>query len=229
MNNQLSYICNDYNSIQFLGKNQQGLQILLKPNESIILNKDSVSYYSNKFSENLHYKKQAIEELLENSTVYNKFNKSKEMYLNPKTTLNKFGKSFDFKSNNFIKFTNENKELQYIGVSSIGKIMTINTRLYYKLFINSNYIIAFDSDISLYTYPIYNKKLCKEFDYYPSYNYFKSFVVGYSCEGNDRSKINYNCIETIHNTISNNSNLTISNNISTDNKYIYIQSESKLI
>lgn len=180
---------------QIIGDNQQGIQFLLNQGESIIINSEAVSYFSSKLDENDITKKQAIEELTEEADKIKNKDISNFSYLG-------FGVPTKLSKKEFVKFSNFSKELQYIGVSSNGRIMTLNPILYDHLFININNVIAYTQGISLYLFQSMMTKMKFDFFKIPNAEFFNFYLMG------------------LNNQV---------NNGVTDYQRLYLQSESKFI
>ena len=180
---------------QIIGDNQQGIQFLLNHGESIIINSETISYFSSKLDENEITKKQAIEELTEEA------DKIKNKEINNYSYLG-LGTPSKLTKKEFVKFSNFSKELQYIGVSSNGRIMTLNPLLYDHLFINIHNIIAYTQGISLFLFQSMMTKMKFDFLKIPNAEFFNFYLMG------------------LNNQV---------NNGVTDYQRLYLQSESKLI
>ena len=94
----------EFPSISVIGNEVQSLQVVLKNNESLIINSNYLSYVS---SINLQ------------ETQYNKIN-------------NLISHSNDNKANNtnYVRLKNTNNSIEYIGLSHLGKIIKIKRLLY---------------------------------------------------------------------------------------------------
>lgn len=146
------------NKYQILCENepQQGIQFILNFNNSVVINSQYLSYFSEGIIESNLSEKTVNEELLLNayearSKMSNNNNYKENSNKNESQVLNGFInlKTYDIKNNNYIKYTNNTKELKYIGAGNNGKIMTINPLLYKSLFVNRKNILAFTSNIKL--------------------------------------------------------------------------------
>lgn len=138
-----------------LGENQQGLQLLIQPNEGVIAKQDLVSYHSPDLEEFFSDTKHALETLLEES----KSGPEAAKNLNSADFAN-LGSGKLVASKNYIKYINTSKELQYIGISSAGKVMVIDPNIYGSFFVRSSKVIAYGTNIQLFSLPEINKNLC---------------------------------------------------------------------
>ena len=123
----------EFPSINVIGNEVQSLQIVLKNNESLIINSNYLSYVS---SINLQ------------ETQYNKIN-------------NLISNSNDNKANNtnYIRLKNTNNTIEYIGLSHLGKIIKINPLLYKDLIIREDCILCFSESLNLINDNEINKKI----------------------------------------------------------------------
>ena len=127
---------------------QQGIQVLLYPNDSIILNSLYVSYFSPDLKETSYDKKPVLDELLKQSIKNNQGLKSLDQQYED---LEKERKDiYEFKNKNFIRYSNDSKEPKYIGASKNGKVLTININLYDNIFVLHENIIGFNSNMCFY-------------------------------------------------------------------------------
>ena len=123
----------EFPSINVIGNEVQSLQIVLKNNESLIINSHYLSYVS---SMNLQ------------ETQYNKIN-------------NLISNSNNYKANNtnYIRLKNINNTIEYIGLSHLGKIIKINPLLYKDLIIREDCILCFNESLNLINDNEINKKI----------------------------------------------------------------------
>ena len=123
----------EFPSINVIGNEVQSLQIVLKNNESLIINSHYLSYVS---SMNLQ------------ETQYNKIN-------------NLISNSNNYKANNtnYIRLKNINNTIEYIGLSHLGKIIKINPLLYKDLIIREDCILCFSESLNLINDNEINKKI----------------------------------------------------------------------
>ena len=123
----------EFPNISIIGNEVQSLQVVLKNNESLIINSNYLSYVS---SINLQ------------ETQYNKIN-------------NLISNSNDNKANNinYIRLKNTNNTMEYIGLSHLGKIIKINQLLYKDLMIREDCILCFNESLNLINDNEINKKI----------------------------------------------------------------------
>ena len=123
----------EFPSISVIGNEVQSLQVVLKNNESLIINSNYLSYVS---SINLQ------------ETQYNKIN-------------NLISHSNDNKANNtnYVRLKNTNNSIEYIGLSHLGKIIKINPLLYKDLIIREDCILCFNESLNLINDNEINKKI----------------------------------------------------------------------
>ena len=123
----------EFPNISIIGNEVQSLQVVLKNNESLIINSHYLSYVS---SMNLQ------------ETQYNKIN-------------NLISHSNDNKANNtnYIRLKNTNNTIEYIGLSHLGKIIKINPLLYKDLIIREDCILCFNESLNLINDNEINKKI----------------------------------------------------------------------
>lgn len=210
---------------------KQGLQIVLTPNEWIITNINFIYYMSSKVTvTNLFKYKKSKPDLFEDYN--NKYNNSKknnkEDDLTKKntnnsnnyiTTLLKEGHAIKSYSNNIVVCKNNDASIQYIGLSSSGKIMQINCKINNNMYINISYILCYDNNISLYNDIKKNKNIGNCLSNIAQENMFEANNINY---------IKYNCIR--FNNRNYIFNLTVLENYDiNDNQYVYLQTQSKLL
>ena len=123
----------EFPSINVIGDGIQSLQVVLKKNESLIINSQYLSYVS---SMNLQ------------ETQYNKINN-----LIPNSNENKANNT------NYIRLKNINNTIEYIGLSHLGKIIKINPLLYKDLMIREDCILCFNESLNLINDNEINKKI----------------------------------------------------------------------
>ena len=123
----------EFPSINVIGDGIQSLQVVLKKNESLIINSQYLSYVS---SMNLQ------------ETQYNKINN-----LIPNSNDNKANNT------NYIRLKNINNTIEYIGLSHLGKIIKINPLLYKDLMIREDCILCFNESLNLINDNEINKKI----------------------------------------------------------------------
>ena len=123
----------EFPSINVIGDGIQSLQVVLKKNESLIINSQYLSYVS---SMNLQ------------ETQYNKINN-----LIPNSNDNKANNT------NYIRLKNLNNTIEYIGLSHLGKIIKINPLLYKDLMIREDCILCFNESLNLINDNEINKKI----------------------------------------------------------------------
>ena len=123
----------EFPNINVIGDGIQSLQIVLKKNESLIINSQYLSYVS---SMNLQ------------ETQYNKINN-----LIPNSNDNKANNT------NYIRLKNINNTIEYIGLSHLGKIIKINPLLYKDLMIREDCILCFNESLNLINDNEINKKI----------------------------------------------------------------------
>lgn len=130
-------------SISILGDNHQVFQIILRKNESIIVNSFYICYSSSPLLEEISY-----DEV--NSLV--NFNSS-NLDRNEKKVSDK----------NIIRLRNKSNSIEYIGLTKGGKLMKISPLLYNNLFIRLDALIAFSDNLLLIEDSEYNKKIDNHF------------------------------------------------------------------
>ena len=123
----------EFPSISVIGNEVQSLQVVLKNNESLVINSNYLSYVS---SMNLQ------------ETQYNKINN-----LIPNSNDNKANNT------NYIRLKNINNTIEYIGLSHLGKIIKINPLLYKDLMIREDCILCFNESLNLINDNEINKKI----------------------------------------------------------------------
>ena len=123
----------EFPSINVIGDGIQSLQVVLKKNESLIINSQYLSYV---YSMNLQ------------ETQYNKINN-----LIPNSNDNKANNT------NYIRLKNINNTIEYIGLSHLGKIIKINPLLYKDLIIREDCILCFSESLNLINDNEINKKI----------------------------------------------------------------------
>lgn len=137
----------------------QGLQLILLNGESIKININSITYYSNKLEESNISQKQALEVLFnENETKDNKI-------------ISLFGDYSIEKPKDFIKLSNISKEIQYVGLGLQGRIMVINPILYDNLFIKQGYIVGYSSKVNILKLQRYILNLSRSYFFGRSTNF----------------------------------------------------------
>ncbi len=133
------------------GGSHEGLQILLSGNNNFIVNKNCIIYQSEGIKYCPHYEKTEDEKML--IEMMSKYSKNTNTEENSKNTSTKYF----YYDNNFMKCMNYDKDLKYIGISKSGKIIALNLLLNNNMFINKEYIIGFNSNVSLLTYDTESK------------------------------------------------------------------------
>lgn len=130
----------NYESFYIIGSESQTIQLILRKNEKININKKYlVSSSSNDLRE----------------VIYNKMN-----FLimgNTNENTNKNLERVDDPS--LINLKNTKANIEYISLSRGGKIMIINHCLYNNIYIKLNYLLAFNNDIELFIDKEKDKKL----------------------------------------------------------------------
>jgi len=130
----------NYESYYIIGSESQTIQLILRKNEKININKKYlVSSSSNDLRE----------------VIYNKMNFL--LMRNTNENTNKNLERVDDPSLINLKNTKEN--IEYINLSRGGKIMIINPCLYNNIYIKLNYLLAFNNDIELFIDKEKDKKL----------------------------------------------------------------------
>ena len=110
-------------NINIIGSNIQVLQIVFKYYESIVVNFNYISYAS---STNLE------------ETQYNKIN-----------NLISSSNEHKAKNQNYVRLKNKNNNIEYIGLSKLGKILKINPLIYNDLIIREDSILCFNESLNL--------------------------------------------------------------------------------
>ena len=130
----------NYESFYIIGSESQTIQIILRKNEKININKKYlVSSSSNDLRE----------------VIYNKMNFL--LMRNTNENTNKNLERVDDPS--LINLKNTKANIEYISLSRGGKIMIINHCLYNNIYIKLNYLLAFNNDIELFIDKEKDKKL----------------------------------------------------------------------
>jgi len=120
-------------NISIIGNEIQVLQIILKYYESLVVNSHYISYASSTQLEGTQYDK--INNLISNS------NESKA------------------KNENYIRLKNKNNNIEYIGLSHLGKIIKINPILYNNLIVREDCILCFNETLNLLEDKEVNKRI----------------------------------------------------------------------
>ncbi len=120
-------------NISIIGNEIQVLQIILKYYESLVVNSHYISYASSTQLEGTQYDK--INNLISNS------NESKA------------------KNENYIRLKNKNNNIEYIGLSHLGKIIKINPILYNNLIVREDCILCFNETLNLLEDKEINKRI----------------------------------------------------------------------
>ena len=120
-------------NISIIGNEIQVLQIILKYYESLVVNSHYISYASSTQLEGTQYDK--INNLISNS------NESKA------------------KNENYIRLKNKNNNIEYIGLSHLGKIIKINPILYNNLIVREDCVLCFNETLNLLEDNEVNKKI----------------------------------------------------------------------
>ena len=120
-------------NISIIGNEIQVLQIILKYYESLVVNSHYISYTSSTQLEGTQYDK--INNLISNS------NESKA------------------KNENYIRLKNKNNNIEYIGLSHLGKIIKINPILYNNLIVREDCILCFNETLNLLEDKEVNKRI----------------------------------------------------------------------
>ena len=120
-------------NISIIGNGIQVLQIILKYYESLVVNSHYISYASSTQLEGTQYDK--INNLISNS------NESKA------------------KNENYIRLKNKNNNIEYIGLSHLGKIIKINPILYNNLIVREDCILCFNETLNLLEDKEINKRI----------------------------------------------------------------------
>ena len=130
----------NYESFYIIGSESQTIQMILRKNEKININKKYlVSSSSNDLRE----------------VIYNKMNFL--LMRNTNENTNKNLERVDDPS--LINLKNTKANIEYISLSRGGKIMIINPCLYNNIYIKLNYLLAFNNDIELFIDKEKDKKL----------------------------------------------------------------------
>ena len=130
----------NYESFYIIGSESQTIQIILRKNEKININKKYlVSSSSNDLRE----------------VIYNKMN-----FLIMRNTNENTNKNLERVDDpSLINLKNTKANIEYISLSRGGKIMIINPCLYNNIYIKLNYLLAFNNDIELFIDKEKDKKL----------------------------------------------------------------------
>lgn len=128
------------NSISIIGKESQTMQIVLKKNDKININKQYIFYASSDELDEIIYSK--VDSLLKN-------------IISPPTTTSFFSskkkeerlKKVDNPS--IVRLKNKNDNFEYVGLSMGGKIMKIIPILYTNLYVKVDNVLAFNEGVEL--------------------------------------------------------------------------------
>ncbi len=120
-------------NISVIGSEIQVLQIVLKYCESLVINSHYISYASSTQLEETQYNK--INNLISNS------NESKA------------------KNENYIRLKNKNNNIEYVGLSHLGKIIKINPILYNNLIVREDCVLCFNEKLNLLEDNEVNKRI----------------------------------------------------------------------
>jgi uncharacterized protein (AIM24 family) len=120
-------------TISIIGKEIQVLQIILKYFESLVVNSHYISYASSTKLEETQYNK--INNLISNSN------------------------ELKAKNGNYIRLKNKNNNIEYLGLSHLGKIIKINPILYNNLIVREDCILCFNETLNLLEDKEVNKKI----------------------------------------------------------------------
>ena len=129
-------------SISIYGDNNQVFQIVLKTNDTVMVNSNYIAYTSSPTLEEVPYYE--VNSLL---PVENQFDK----------TQNKI------KNKQIIRLKNISNTFEYVGLTKGGKIMKISPLLYNNLYVRIDSLIAFSESIDLFEDSEYQKKIDAHF------------------------------------------------------------------
>ena len=197
-------------------KNQIGtesctIQLVLNRNDKININKRYILYASSENLDEIPYK--STDSLIKSNTISKLFPQNKSQILD--------------KVNNplIVRLKNANKNIEYIGLTRGGKIMTIHPILYNNLYVRLDTVLAFNEGTELYEDYEMSKRINKIF----CKNIFNRKLVDYfSNDYNQKkfcllkTKINNNNTDSLEN----NNLLNLSSYIS---DYIYLSSKKNMI
>lgn len=129
-------------SISIYGDNNQVFQIVLKTNDTVMVNSNYIAYTSSPALEEVPYYE--VNSLL---PVENQFDKNQ----------------YKIKNKQIIRLKNISNTFEYVGLTKGGKIMKISPLLYNNLYIRVDSLIAFSESIDLLEDTEYQKKLDTHF------------------------------------------------------------------
>lgn len=157
MENLIENLENKENLIQTIsnGGFHEGLQILLSGNNNFVVNRNNIIYQSEGIKFCPHYEKTEDEKMI--IEIMSKYSKNTNDSSNTNSNTYNVSTKYMYYDNNFLKCMNYDKDLKYIGVSKSGKIIAINLLLNNNMFIHKDYIIGFNSNVSLLTHDVESK------------------------------------------------------------------------
>lgn len=129
-------------SISIYGDNNQVFQIVLKTNDTVMVNSNYIAYTSSPTLEEVPYYE--VNSLL---PVENQFDKNQNK----------------IKNKQIIRLKNISNTFEYVGLTKGGKIMKISPLLYNNLYVRIDSLIAFSESIDLLEDSEYQKKIDAHF------------------------------------------------------------------
>ena len=197
-------------------KNQIGtesctIQLVLNKNDKININKRYVLYASSENLNEIPYK--STDSLIKSSTISKFYSQNKSQMLD--------------KVNNplIVRLKNQNKNIEYIGLTCGGKIMTLHPILYNNLYVRLDTVLAFNEGTELFEDNEMNKRLNNIF----SKNFFNRNIAHYFINSYNQNKFCLLKTKLNHNnsdSLENNNLLNLSSYIS---DYVYLSSKKNMI
>ena len=193
------------NTIRIIGTESQTINIVLKKNEKINVNKNYILYASSENLDEIVYKN--VDSLIRQSTHVSFKDEALKKVENE----------------SIVRLKNKENNIEYIGLSRGGKIMKISPILYSNIYIRFENILAFNDGTELLKDKEIEQKLNKLI---PRNNFqfgFKDLIEMYLFNKSDfclvKSKLNTNDLE----------NLSLLNLSSYLNDFVYISGKRNLI
>ncbi len=124
-----------FNLVNIIGEESQTMNIILKKNEKIFINKQYIIYASSEDLDEIIYKN--VDSLIKPNTVV------QNSVSNDSVVLKKVDNPM------IIRLKNKNDNIEYIGLSRGNRIMKIYPILYQNLYVRLDSILAFSNDIEL--------------------------------------------------------------------------------
>lgn len=204
-----------------IGEENQTMQIILKKNDKIFLNKQYITYSSSDDLDEVVYK--SVDSLINSNVLIGNLPKEK-------APLKKI------ENESIVRLKNKNEHYEYIGLSRGGKIMKIYPFLYSKMYIKTESILAFSENVEVLEDKEQNQKMKKLFQgRLFKINNFRDLIKHYSsinpfCLVKSKYYPNEYCMNTgDNNSIQNENPLSLFHVTSYINDYVYISGKNNLI